>query len=191
MPLSPPHPRHHYHTRRIHCEGYLREDGLWDIEARLEDTKSYAFDNNERGSVAPGEPLHGMELRLTLDDDMVIRGAEAVIDHSPFEMCTDITSHYRSLLGLTIKPGFTLRLKERVGGTRGCTHLTELIGVMATVAFQTIHGSADRAVAEGRKAPAQDEGRPTHLGGCHALASHSPVVALHWPEHFAGDGLEN
>ncbi|MDZ7750441.1 MAG: DUF2889 domain-containing protein [Gammaproteobacteria bacterium] len=190
MPLSTPRARRHYHTRRVHCEGYLREDGLWDIEARLGDTKTYAFDNDERGRVEPGQLLHGMALRLTLDDAMVIQGVEAAIDHSPFDMCTDITDHYHSLVGLTIKPGFTLRLKERVGGTRGCTHLTELIGVMATVAFQTIHGSGDRAVAEGRKAPPDDGGRPAHLGGCHALASHSPVVALHWPQHFAGEAVE-
>lgn len=39
MPLSAPVPRVMRHRRAITVEAYLREDGLWDIEARLTDTK--------------------------------------------------------------------------------------------------------------------------------------------------------
>lgn len=39
MPLSNPVPRVARHRRAITVEAYLREDGLWDIEARLMDTK--------------------------------------------------------------------------------------------------------------------------------------------------------
>src|SRR5690606_35863619 len=67
MPLSPAVPRRHIHTRRIECRGYLREDGLWDIEAWLEDSKTYAFDNETRGEVQPGGPVHDMVARLTVD----------------------------------------------------------------------------------------------------------------------------
>lgn len=184
MPLSPPVPRRHYHSRRVHCQGYLRDDGLWDIEAWLEDTKTYPLENRARGGIPAGEPLHGMGLRLTVDDELVIRGVEAAIDHSPYGPCPEIVDAYQKLVGLPIKPGFTLRLKERVGGVQGCTHLTELVGVMATVAYQSVHGSAARAVAEGRKPARTETGRPGHLGGCHALAVHGPVVARHYPEHF-------
>ena len=41
MTLSTPAPRKHRHTRTIHAEGFLREDGLWDIEARMIDSKTY------------------------------------------------------------------------------------------------------------------------------------------------------
>lgn len=41
MPLSPPEPREHIHSRDIILRGYRREDGLWDIEAHLTDTKTY------------------------------------------------------------------------------------------------------------------------------------------------------
>ena len=42
MPLSAPAPRHFMHNRAIECRGYQREDGLWDIEGHLVDTKTYA-----------------------------------------------------------------------------------------------------------------------------------------------------
>jgi len=37
MPLSPPVGRQHLHTRRVVCQGFFRDDGLWDIEGRITD----------------------------------------------------------------------------------------------------------------------------------------------------------
>ena len=71
MPLSRPAPRKHIHTREIRCRGYHRKDGLWDIEAFLVDTKTYGFDNVDRGRIDAGEPIHGMWIRLTVDEDLV------------------------------------------------------------------------------------------------------------------------
>ncbi len=39
MPLSPPQPRQHLHTRTIDLAGYYRDDGLWDIEAHIVEKK--------------------------------------------------------------------------------------------------------------------------------------------------------
>ncbi len=51
MPLSDPAPRQLLHLRDIELRGFQRDDGLFDIEARLTDTKSYAFANIDRGEV--------------------------------------------------------------------------------------------------------------------------------------------
>ena len=58
MALSRPARREHIHSRDIRCRGFRREDGLWDIEATLEDTKTYSFANRDRGGIAAGEPIH-------------------------------------------------------------------------------------------------------------------------------------
>ncbi|WP_322099492.1 DUF2889 domain-containing protein [Haematospirillum sp. 15-248] len=64
MPSCPADtPRSLIHTRRIECLGYLRQDGLWDVEASLHDTKTYDFSNRDRGTIKAGEPLHGMTIR--------------------------------------------------------------------------------------------------------------------------------
>ena len=39
------------HNRTVHCEGFLREDGLWDIEGHLRDTKTYSFKSDHRGEL--------------------------------------------------------------------------------------------------------------------------------------------
>jgi hypothetical protein len=52
MPLPAPQARSHLHTRAVVFRGYHREDGLWDIEAALIDTKTYALERFERLSLA-------------------------------------------------------------------------------------------------------------------------------------------
>ncbi|NOZ43406.1 MAG: DUF2889 domain-containing protein [Alphaproteobacteria bacterium] len=138
MPLSKAVMRTALHRRSIICEGYEREDGLWDIEARMEDIKHYSFNNKFRGTVAPGVPLHEMYLRLTLDDDFVVQDIEAQMDHIPFDSCGDIAVDYRKLVGVKIGIGWRRAINQRLGGKLGCTHLTELLPVMATVSFQTM-----------------------------------------------------
>ena len=71
-PLSAPVERKHLHTRRYEFQGYQRTDGLWDIEGRMTDTKTYGFPNEWRGEIKADEPIHDMWLRLTLDDDLVV-----------------------------------------------------------------------------------------------------------------------
>ena len=183
MPLSEPVPRKHLHTRRVECRGFLRDDGLWDIEGHIVDTKTYSFPNRHRGEVEAGEPVHEMWLRLTIDDSMRIHAVEAVTDYGPFGMCPAITDNFRRLEGLTIGPGFRRAVRARVGGTEGCTHLVELVDPIATTAFQTMTARRNSRATGAR--PDRGDGapeRPRFLGTCHALASDSPVVREHWPE---------
>src|SRR3954470_1157052 len=98
MPLSSSAPRTLMHNRAIECRGYEREDGLWDIEAHLVDTKTFDVKMRGRAEVrAAGRPIHDMWLRLTIDLDMVIRDAEAVTDSGPYMHCGDITPNFKSL----------------------------------------------------------------------------------------------
>ena len=180
MPLSPPSPREHIHTRDIDLRGYRREDGLWDIEAHLTDTKTYSFPNRERGNIDAGEPIHGMWIRLTIDEKLTIRGAEASTDFSPFGICGDVTPAFEKLVGMSIGPGWQREAKSRIGGVHGCTHLFELLGPMATVAFQTLVRSSNPKARDARTPP-------RHLGTCHALSFDGPVVRDHYPDFYKGD----
>lgn len=181
MALSAPVPRQHLHTRQLDMRGYRREDGLWDIEGHLTDVKTYAFHNEWRGEVAPGTPIHDMWIRLTVDSSLTVREVEVATDASPYRICPDIAPNFAAVKGLTIGPGWSRRLKERLGGTKGCTHLVEMLGALATVAIQTL-------VRE-RKEPGSDaaaSGWPPFLDSCHALASDSEVTARFWPQFYTG-----
>lgn len=183
MPLSPPAERRHVHLRAINIRGYERADGLWDIEGHLVDTKSYGFDNRDRGRVEPGTPVHEMWLRITIDTEMLIHAAEASTEYGPYAMCGAITPNFTKLAGIRIGPGWRKKVREVVGGVKGCTHLVELLGPLATTAYQTIWP----AMSKKQKDEARDSGKqPAILGSCHAYAPDSPVVKRNWPEHYTG-----
>jgi hypothetical protein len=191
MPLPEASPRRHVHTRAIDYRGFEREDGLWDIEAHMTDVKTYEFENKWRGTVPVGEPLHEMLLRVTIDDEFIIRDVIAATDHSPFHMCPDIAPNYKSLVGIRMGPGWRRAIRQKVGGVEGCTHLTELLFPMATVAMQTIwplmrhrRNQADSEQSDSRK-------RPVVLDTCHAWASDSEVVRENAPKFYTGEQLDD
>jgi hypothetical protein len=139
MPLSDATERTLLHERRIICQGYLRADGLWDIEGSLTDTKTYDFENRWRGDVLAGDPVHEMHVRLTIDDTFVIQVVEAASDATPYEACGAVPPMMQALVGENMGRGWSRTLRRLAGGAEGCTHITELLGRMATAAYQTVY----------------------------------------------------
>ncbi len=182
--MSDPVSREHIHTRQIHCQGFLRDDGLWDIEGEMIDTKTYSFENKDRGTVNSGDPVHRMLLRLTVDDNLKVHDVEAVTENGPYTICGNITPALKGLIGASIKPGWRREVIKNFGATQGCTHLTDmLLGPMAVTAFQTIFP------ARARRHAANPSGKkPFLLDTCHALASDGPVVERDWPEFYKSPG---
>ncbi len=106
MPLPAPQARSHLHTRAVVFRGYHREDGLWDIEAELTDTKTYALERSERGDMPPGTPIHGMSIRATVDDHLTIREIASAMDHTPFGECQQGADPMQRMVGVTMGPGW-------------------------------------------------------------------------------------
>jgi len=165
------------HERHVECRGCLRPDGLWDIEGRLADVKTDPVALTEGRTVAAGDTYHGMIIRVTLDDEFTIREVELSMPNVPTSECRGAIPAYHQLVGLRIGPGFTRRVKELFGKTRGCVHLTELLLPIATTAFQTIPMA--RAIVAPRNA--QDAEIFPHalielVDTCHALRASGPIA---------------
>ena len=190
MPLSPAAEREHKHTRVVECKGYRRADGLWDIEGHITDRKTYDFSSDARGDVPAGVPVHEMWLRLTVDNAFTVQAVEAVTDYAPFpSTCPQIAPDYTKLVGLTIGPGWTKAVKERMGGINGCTHLTELLGPVATTAFQTIYPILTKEARDRKAAAGQDTapGKFPLLNTCHGFRADGDVVKKLAPAFYTGN----
>jgi len=162
------------HTRRVRYEGYKRADGLWDIEAHLTDIKNHDF-NLKTGVRRAGQPVHSMWVRITIDRRMQIVDAAASSDAVPYAGgCETIAPAYRALIGLSLVKDFRKRVRESLGGVRGCTHLTEMLGGLPTAAIQTFAGEM----------PEEREGgaKPFQLDQCHALETTSDTVKKWYPK---------
>lgn len=183
--LPAPAPRQHVHTRQVTTCGYRRDDGLWDIEGELLDTKTYAYRNADGRSRQPGEAVHHMQIRLTVDDTMTVRDAVAAMPATPFPECQGAANPVQGLIGATVGAGWRKAIDGAMGGTRGCTHLRELLAAMATVAYQTIpnYRAHERSL---RGTPSEPATEPSpHMGQCLAWDFNGPVIARVAPQFVA------
>jgi hypothetical protein len=191
MPLSSPTEREHIHTRTVTCQGFRRKDGLWDIEGHITDIKTYGFENHDRGKIPPGEPVHEMWIRVTIGDDLVIRNVEAVTDYAPFSACDAIAPNYENLVGLKLGPGLRKQIRDRTGGVHGCTHLNELMGPIATTAFQTVFPILARQSLQGSEDSDGENPKPKRrmplINTCHGWRSDGPAVKRVAPDFYTGD----
>ena len=142
--LSPPAAREEVHNRRISCNGFVREDGQYDIEAEITDNKTYSFPTDFRGEVTPDQFVHHMRVRVTIDRSMTVTAAEAITISGPYAICPTANDVFQNLVGLTIGPGGRRRVVAAIGGRHGCTHISELMGTVGTIAYQTRYGEDAR-----------------------------------------------
>ncbi|MFM0171773.1 DUF2889 domain-containing protein [Paraburkholderia sediminicola] len=173
---SNPSARRLVHTRRVECMGFVRSDGLFDIEGRMRDTKADDTDLLFK-SVPAGSPIHEMRIIVTIDSKLVIHRIEAHTDSAPSRFCTEINDAYRRLEGLSIGAGFMREVKSRLSGPNGCTHLTELLGPIATTAIQTLMGWRKTTPVQNES----DDGEKTvqahpMIDTCHAWRADGDVV---------------
>ena len=127
MALPPAAPeRQLRHRRQIDVQVYARGDGLWEVDARMIDTKTR--DASLAGGLRrAGEPIHEMLLRVVVDERFNIVEAGAETTWMPYPgHCEAHGDAYARLVGLNLIQGFRQALRERLGGVLGCTHLNEL-----------------------------------------------------------------
>lgn len=188
MPLPAPESREAIHTRGITCKAYLRADGLWDVEGHLVDEKSYGYDSEVRGRVEAGAPVHDMWLRLTVDEGFVLREVEAVMDANPFRGCPDITPNFARLAGLRIARGWQREVRKVLGGVQGCTHLLEMLGPLATTAFQAIGPHNRRRAGEDPEGASDNEAAKKFIvNSCHGWSDRGEAVKRWAPEFYTGN----
>ncbi|MGS0741135.1 DUF2889 domain-containing protein [Glaciimonas sp. GG7] len=166
------------HTRTIQIDAFIREDGLWELDAHITDIKSNDL-LLARGILPAGQPLHSLWLRLTLDHQYNIVEVAADSESVPYPgYCNTIAPAYNTLIGLNLLKGFRAMVKQRIGGALGCTHLTELAQILPTAAIQAFSKTPD--YSDQTELIAKDK-KPFQLDSCHALRSDGPVVVQYYP----------
>ena len=176
--------RTHAHRRTITLDGYARDDGHYDIEAELIDKKSHSFPSKAHGEIKKGQALHHMKVCVTVSEELEIIDATAQTLAGPYHECPQGAAAISGLIGAKIQPGWKKIVARAIGGRQGCTHITELMGPVATIAVQTIYGErAKRAREAGDANPDANASPPTMAGllnSCHALAEGNQAAFWNW-----------
>lgn len=152
---------------------------MWDIEAHLVDEKTFDIPSHDRGEIKAGEPVHGMNISITVDAEGLIHKAEVQMGYTPFNFCPSIAPAFSRLTGTKLGRGWHKQVMQEFGGVRGCTHIVELLRTVSTVAYQSM--------APLRHAPEKLNKKPNHIDGCHALKSDGAVVKWLHPDWYNGE----
>ena len=171
--------RKELHHRQLDLRFFQRSDGLFEVEGRLLDRKTLPFRRLLHESDTPaGAPLHDILVRLIVDESLLIHDASATLAASPFDLCRGAANTLAPLKGLRIGAGWNKRVRELLGGAASCTHIVEMLGPMATTAFQ---GLAPQRLA--RMTQHGNDERKSKIDSCYAYGRNGEVVARLWPNH--------
>ncbi|MCY1301162.1 hypothetical protein D9M69_522510 [compost metagenome] len=172
------------HTRQVTCRAYLRDDGLIEVEGRMQDVKP--VDAHTVYKTVPADsPFHSMRLVMIVDHDFVIQDVQASTEVGPNPDCASIAPAYGALKGLKVGAGFRKQVAQRVGGQLGCTHLTELLGPMGTTLIQSTFLLRSEAHKQRlREDPDYESPRPWVIGTCHSYRPDGEAARLMWPEGY-------
>jgi len=180
MSLSTPSDqRRLLHRRALDVQVYARDDGFYEVEAHLTDTKTRDIPM-AGGTRHAGEPIHDMVLHLVVDAQLSIHAASSDTRWMPYPgACDHHGQAYERLIGLNLLKGFRLGVKDRLAGIKGCTHLTELCQVLPTAVIQAFAGIViDTREGDGSGKP------PFQIDKCHALRSDGATVLTHYPRWY-------
>lgn len=162
-------------------KAYARDDGLYDVESHLMDTKPFDFKRLATPEPLPaGEPIHDLWVRLTVDDDYVVRAIEAASDVTPWGICKEAETALQVMVGASLLRGWSTQVKERLRGAASCTHLKEMLLPLATAALQGI-----RTLQSGGFVGTGD-GPPKLLDTCYAYSGEREPVRMLWPQYYRG-----
>ncbi len=167
------------HRRQFDVQVFSRGDGQWEVDAVLIDTKTRDV-KLSAGLRPAGTPIHEMLLRLVVDERLEIREAGSETRWMPYlPFCAEHGDAYSRLVGLNLLQGFREKLRERLGGVLGCTHITELAQVLPTAVIQAFAGE----VIDTR---GNVDNKPFQLDRCHALRSDGQAVQTYYPRGYRG-----
>lgn len=80
--------REELHFRNIDMRGYRRSDGLFEVEGRVTDRKTYEMETLLGGRKVPAQqPLHDMGVRIIFDETMLVHDIGTFMSASPYGIC--------------------------------------------------------------------------------------------------------
>ncbi|MCX8496694.1 MAG: DUF2889 domain-containing protein [Akkermansiaceae bacterium] len=185
--LTAPVSRTPYFARAVTYRGFARDDGLWDIECQLLDTRDHAERRHEGPDLPAGAPAHDMLVRLTFDATLTVVNIEAQMSATPFSECQSAVPPMSQMIGAKMGRGWRKAVDDAIGGACGCTHLRELLYNLATPAIHTYTLHNRQNGGEDFHAASEARTAPSFIGRCVAWRLDSPLLGRTYPQFFKAE----
>lgn len=104
---------------------------------RKKDVNIYLTDFGLTVVAVMEDRVHKMEVELDIElPKMVIRDIRGKMPRIPREECKKAIPALQKAVGLTIKRGLSVKMEETIGGSIGCSHMTNLVMEACYCSFQ-------------------------------------------------------
>jgi Protein of unknown function (DUF2889) len=164
------------HERKLTIRTYPLENDRVIVEGWLRDERLVSGFHRD-GRPRPPGVVHLMGVRLLLGEHpLTIIEAEAEMSTTPHELCPTVADSVKKIIGLTITSGFSDLVRQRLGGTEGCSHLMHLVLAMGPAA---LHGYWAHLSREPQPVPRSFEeipGLPYLLNSCQLWKEDGPLI---------------
>jgi hypothetical protein len=124
------------HTRQIKVTTYDTDEDAIIVEGSLKDDRLQTV-HRAAGRIVPPGTVHHMIIRMKVTRPrMIIEDIDVAMPTVPHEECPQTRNSLEPVIGMRISAGFTNRVKDLVGGAKGCAHLVALLVSMASASVQ-------------------------------------------------------
>jgi hypothetical protein len=111
-------------SENIIVEGILKEDRLIPVY-------------HHSGEKHPPHTVHHMIIQMLIEpSSLTIKEIKVEMPQTPHGDCIQTSKSLQQLSGMRIAPGFISKVKKKLGGIKGCLHLTTLLLAMAPAIIQ-------------------------------------------------------
>ncbi len=118
------------HSRDIRLKTFAHKGNQVIVEGILKDSRTVKIFQMTGEIKEPGI-VHHMAIRLLIQGyPLMITDAEAEMIQVPEKECRQTLDTIEKIKGLEIKSGLSAKIRNIMGGKKGCTHLCQLLTVM-------------------------------------------------------------
>lgn len=138
-----------FFSRDIKISAVEKDAGSFLLTGTLTDERLLPYRHYLSGRMREPGVIHDMMVEMEVSvPGLKILSARARLSSVPNEDCLAIAGCVEKIVGLSIKRGFTKNIRDLLGESRGCLHLTNLILTMGSAAAQALwafYGSRKKA----------------------------------------------
>ena len=166
------------HERKLTFKTYPLENGRVIVEGWLRDERLVTGFHWNGQSRPPGV-VHWMCVRMLVGGwPLSILDAEAEMPGVPHELCPTTLESVKKIINIDIVSGYSDEVKSRLGGVKGCAHLTHLILAMGPAA---LHGYWAQRSRKKRPVPRSMEeisGLSLLINSCRLWREDGPMMQM-------------
>ena len=166
------------HERGLEIKTYPLEEDRIITEGWLRDERfmpGYGWEGTQR----PPEVVHWMCVRLLMGGwPLSILDAEAEMPGVPHELCPTTLESVKKVVGMNIVSGYSEQVMARLGGIKGCAHLTHLIVAMGPAALHGYWAQRSRKRGPVPRSLDQVPGISFVINSCQIWKEDGPLIRM-------------